>query len=100
ADRICIDPGIGFGKTLDHNLQLLRGLETFAATGLPVLVGASRKRMIGDILGIEDPMDRLEGSLAVAAWSAAHGASIIRAHDVKETVRVVGVTTRLLSDNA
>jgi len=96
--RICIDPGIGFGKTLEHNLQLLRGIDEFATRGFPVLIGASRKRMIGEALGIDDPGDRLEGSLAVAAWSVTHGARIIRAHDVRETVRVVRMTARIASN--
>lgn len=94
-DRICIDPGIGFGKTLQHNLQLLRKIEMLCATGLPVLIGASRKRMIGEVLGIEDPTDRLEGGLAVAAWATARGVNVIRTHDVRETVRVVRMTARL-----
>ncbi|TDB38293.1 MAG: dihydropteroate synthase [Actinobacteria bacterium] len=87
--RICIDPGIGFGKTLEHNLELLRRLPEFAALGYPVLVGASRKSLIGMLLAEPDPKRRLEGSLAIAMWAASHGAAVIRVHDVYETARVL-----------
>jgi dihydropteroate synthase len=89
-DRIVIDPGIGFGKTLEHNLQLLRGLPMIAALGQPVLVGASRKAFIGRILNA-GPLDRLEGSLASAVASVLAAANIVRAHDVAETVRAVKI---------
>ena len=84
--HIVIDPGIGFGKTLEHNLALLRGLSALAALGRPLLVGASRKTFIGKILNL-DPDERLEGSLAAAAAAVLAGANIVRAHDVKETRR-------------
>jgi dihydropteroate synthase len=84
-ERILIDPGFGFGKTLEHNLSLLRHLDELARSGLPLLVGMSRKSMIGAIL--DKPVQhRLAGSLAVAVMAAMKGASIIRAHDVAETV--------------
>jgi len=86
--KIIIDPGIGFGKTLDHNLALLRGLPELTALGQPLLVGASRKGFIGKILGVE-PDERLEGSLAAAVASVLAGANIIRTHDVRETRRVI-----------
>ena len=89
-DHIILDPGIGFGKTLDHNLTLLRGLPALASLGHPLLVGASRKAFIGKILGVE-PEDRLEGSLAAAVAAVFGGAHIIRVHDVKETWRAVRV---------
>ena len=88
--NIIVDPGIGFGKTLDHNLALLRGLPELATLGQPLLVGASRKTFIGKILGAE-PGERLEGSLAAAAAAVLAGANIIRAHDVKETWKAVRV---------
>jgi dihydropteroate synthase len=91
---LIIDPGIGFGKTPDHNLTLLRGLPALAALGQPLLVGASRKAFIGKILGV-DPEERLEGSLAVAVAAVLGGASIVRVHDVKETVRALRVTDAL-----
>ena len=89
-EKIIIDPGIGFGKTLDHNLALLRGLPQFAALGRPLLVGTSRKGFIGKILGV-DPDERLEGSLAAAVTSVLGGAHIVRTHDVKETRRAIRV---------
>ncbi len=83
--RIVVDPGIGFGKTLDHNLALLRGLALFHGLGCPVLLGASRKRFIGT-LGDEPEADRrLPGSLAVALAGVAKGVQITRIHDVRET---------------
>lgn len=88
--NIIIDPGIGFGKTLDHNLTLLAGLETFASVGQPLLVGASRKTFIGKLLGLE-PQERLEGSLAAAIAAVFGGAHILRVHDVKETRRAIRV---------
>lgn len=89
-DHIILDPGIGFGKTLDHNLTLLSGLPALAAMGHPLLIGASRKTFIGKILDVK-PEERLEGSLAAAVAAVFGGAHIIRAHDVKETWRAVRV---------
>jgi dihydropteroate synthase len=88
--RIVVDPGFGFGKTLEHNLALLRGLPELASLGQPLLVGASRKTFIGKILGAE-PGERLEGSLAAAVAAVLGGANIIRTHDVKETRRAVRI---------
>jgi dihydropteroate synthase len=90
-DMIVIDPGIGFGKTAEHNLQLLRGLPALAALGQPLLVGASRKAFLGKLLNLERPTERLEGSLAVAVAAVLAGANIIRAHDVAETFKAVRV---------
>jgi dihydropteroate synthase len=89
-DKIVVDPGFGFGKTLEHNLALLRGLPALAALGQPLLAGVSRKTFIGKILGLE-PGERLEGSLAAAVAAVLGGANIIRAHDVKETRRAVRI---------
>jgi dihydropteroate synthase len=89
-ENIIIDPGIGFGKTLQHNLTLLRHLSSFTSLGQPLLVGASRKTFIGKILNL-DADDRLEGSLAVAVAAVMAGANIIRVHDVKETQRAIRV---------
>lgn len=83
-DRIIIDPGIGFGKTLDHNLRLLSNLSTFKNLGYPVMVGASRKSMIGAILGDRPVDDRVTGTVAVHYHTMMQGADIIRVHDVKE----------------
>ncbi|MHB1341426.1 MAG: dihydropteroate synthase [Coriobacteriia bacterium] len=90
-ERICIDPGIGFGKTLDHNLALLRALPDISSLGYPVLIGASRKNMIGALLDEPEPARRVTGSVAVAVWAASHGASVLRVHDVVETVGALRV---------
>jgi dihydropteroate synthase len=87
-DKILLDPGIGFGKSTTGNMALLRKLPGLAALGWPILIGASRKSFIGAALGL--PVnERLEGSLAVAAYACAQGAHMIRTHDVGATVRVV-----------
>jgi dihydropteroate synthase len=83
-DRIMVDPGFGFGKTLEHNLALLRGLGSFAALGVPVLAGLSRKGMIGTITG-RAVTERLHGSIAAALLAVDAGARIVRVHDVSET---------------
>jgi dihydropteroate synthase len=90
-ERIAIDPGIGFGKTTAHNLELLRRLPELAATGVPVVVGASRKRFIGEITGVAEPSDRLAGSIAAALVAAQGGASVVRVHDVAATVQALTV---------
>lgn len=94
-DRMVIDPGIGFGKTYEHNLELLRGLHTLAECGCPVLVGASRKRFIGHLLNRGNPAERLAGSLGAAAWAAEQGAHILRVHDVIETCDVCRIVDTL-----
>ncbi len=89
-DRIAIDPGFGFGKTKVHNLALLRSLRVFAQTGYPVLAGLSRKATIGEIT--DRPVeDRMAGSVAAALAAVAHGAAIVRVHDVRETVDALKV---------
>lgn len=93
-ERIIIDPGIGFGKELEHNLALLRGLPTLAFLGQPLLVGPSRKTFIGKLLGV-GPEDRLEGSLAVAVAAVLAGANIIRVHDVREARRAIRIADAL-----
>jgi dihydropteroate synthase len=99
-DRLVVDPGFGFGKTLQHNLELLAGLPRLVADGLPVLAGLSRKRMIGSLTGRGDG-ERLAGSLGAAIVAALGGARIIRAHDVRETVDALAVVaaTRGFGDN-
>jgi dihydropteroate synthase len=91
SERIAIDPGIGFGKTTAHNLELLRRLPDLTATRYPVLVGVSRKRFIGDVTGVAEPAQRLGGSVAAALEATARGASIVRVHDVAETVQALAV---------
>jgi dihydropteroate synthase len=93
-DRICVDPGIGFGKTPAHNLALLANLAELAADGLPVLIGVSRKSLVGIITG-RALDDRLAGSVAFAALAVAGGASIVRAHDVAATLDAVRVASAL-----
>ena len=83
--QIIVDPGIGFGKTQAHNLTLLQNLSLFHGLGCPLLLGASRKRFIGDISGTPKPSDRVAGSIAVALAGVAQGAQILRVHDVAET---------------
>jgi dihydropteroate synthase len=91
AERIAIDPGLGFGKTTGHNLALLRRLDRLVELGYPVLVGASRKRFIGEIVAQPEPRLRVVGSVAVALDAAARGAAILRVHDVRETVDALAV---------
>jgi len=83
--RIVADPGFGFGKTLEHNLALLRALDQLAALGVPLLVGLSRKGMIGTLTGRENPADRAAGSAAAALLAVQKGAAIVRVHDVAAT---------------
>jgi dihydropteroate synthase len=96
ADKIILDPGIGFGKTLDHNLSILNKISEFRLMGYPVMVGVSRKSFIGSILDLPAE-DRLEGSLASAVWSVINGANILRVHDVAETVRSVKIARSIMS---
>lgn len=95
ADRIITDPGIGFGKTMDHNLALLRDLAMFHSLGAPVLLGASRKRFIGTITGADVADERLAGSLAVALHGAQQGVQIVRVHDTKETRQALSLQEAL-----
>jgi dihydropteroate synthase len=95
ADAIVVDPGIGFGKRLEHNLALLKELPRFAALDAPLLIGVSRKKMIGEILG--KPMaERLHGGLGLAALAVIHGARIIRTHDVGPTRDAICSVTAVL----
>ena len=98
-ERICIDPGIGFGKLLEHNLALLAGLAGIGEPSLPIVVGVSRKSLVGIITG-RPPADRLAGSVAFAALAVARGARIVRAHDVAATVDAVKVAAALLRRSA
>ena len=97
TDAIIVDPGIGFGKTVQHNLELLRRLREFKdALGHPVLVGVSRKSTIGTVLGGLPPEDRVEGTAAAIALSIANGADIVRVHDVQAMVRVARMTDAIV----
>jgi len=90
SERIAIDPGFGFGKTLAHNLALLRALGAFSATGFPVVAGLSRKASLGEITG-RSVDERMPASLAAALSAVAHGAAIVRVHDVRATVDALKV---------
>jgi dihydropteroate synthase len=94
--EVWIDPGIGFGKGIVHNLTLLRDLDRLVALGLPVVVGTSRKRTLGELTGGAAVDDRLEASVATAVWAVEHGAAMVRVHDVAPTVAAL----RLLQDAA
>ena len=89
AEHVLVDPGIGFGKTTEHNLELLAGLRQFTSLGRPVLVGASRKRFLGDVVDAPEPTDRVVASSATAAMAVSSGASVLRVHDVPETLQAV-----------
>lgn len=94
-ERIFIDPGVGFGKTVEHNLLLLRNIGKFVASGYRVLVGTSRKSFIGRLTGREKPSDRIFGTAATVALCAAAGVSVVRVHDVAEMADVVKVTNAI-----
>jgi dihydropteroate synthase len=90
-ESICVDPGIGFGKTVDHNLTLIKRLDAFRALGKPILVGPSRKSFIGALLDRVPPAERLEGTLAACVMAVVAGAHIVRVHDVAAVRRAVRV---------
>jgi dihydropteroate synthase len=94
--RIFIDPGIGFGKTVEHNLQLLANIDKFIKTGYRVLVGPSRKHFIGKITGKEDPTDRTFGTAAAVALCASAGVSILRVHDVAKMLEVAKIVNAII----
>jgi dihydropteroate synthase len=96
-EQVVLDVGLGFGKTVEHNLELLAALDRFQNWNRPLLLGASRKSFLGTIAGITDAAERLAGSLACASWSRMKGAQIIRAHDVKETLQALRVTQAILA---
>lgn len=90
-DRIALDPGIGFAKLPAQNVALLHHLPLLLDLGCPILVGVSRKSLIGKLAGVKDPRERGPGSLAAGLWALSHGASVLRVHDVPETVQAVRV---------
>jgi dihydropteroate synthase len=95
-ERIMVDPGIGFGKTLEHNLELLRRLDEIVAIGFPVVVGTSRKSFLGRLTGREDPHDRVAATLATTVLALERGASVFRVHDVAPTRDALAVATATL----
>ena len=94
--NVIVDPGIGFGKTPEHNLALLRKLDAIAALGFPVLVGASRKRFLGTITGVEKARDRVSGTLAANVLAREKGASLFRVHDVRANKEALAVADAVL----
>lgn len=90
-DRLAVDPGLGFGKTYEHNLELMRRIDAFLDLGVPVVVGPSRKSFIGRALGDAPVEERLEGTIGAAAWMAEKGAHVVRVHDVGPVVRALRV---------
>jgi dihydropteroate synthase len=98
-ESLCIDPGIGFGKNLEHNLTLLKGLRALTDLGRPLLVGPSRKRFIGTILDLPED-ERVEGTAGAVAWAVAQGANLVRVHDVRQIVRVVRVVDAIVRAEA
>jgi dihydropteroate synthase len=97
--RIMIDPGIGFGKTLEHNLTILERLDEFRSLGFPIVLGTSRKRFIGTVLDIAEPKDRVEGSAATVALGIERGAGIVRVHDVAYMTKVARMTDAIVKRN-
>ncbi|HGG06520.1 MAG TPA: dihydropteroate synthase [Aliiroseovarius sp.] len=97
-EKLIVDPGIGFGKTLQHNVSLLRNLSVYHDLGLPVLLGASRKRFIGTIGQADGAKDRVAGSVAVALFAASQGAHILRVHDIFETKQALRLHLALIGD--
>jgi dihydropteroate synthase len=95
-DRIMVDPGIGFGKTLDHNLELLRRLGEIVALGFPVVIGTSRKSFLARLTGREDPHDRVAGTVATTVLALERGAAVFRVHDVAPTKDALAVATATL----
>jgi dihydropteroate synthase len=96
AENIIVDPGIGFGKTLDHNLTLLRGLQAIVDLGFPVLVGASRKRFIGSITGVQEAEQRVFGTVATTVLAYEKGATLFRVHDVRANSEALAVAEAVL----
>jgi dihydropteroate synthase len=95
-EKIIVDPGIGFGKTLRHNLELLRRLEEIVAIGLPVVIGTSRKSFLGRLTGREDPHDRVAATVATTVLALERGATVFRVHDVAPTKDALTVATATL----
>ncbi|MBI4974329.1 MAG: dihydropteroate synthase [Candidatus Omnitrophica bacterium] len=95
-EKIIIDPGIGFGKTVEHNLEILNRLDEFKILGRPICIGTSRKSFIGKILDVSEPGDRLIGTLATCVIAVMKGANILRVHDVKETLQAARMTDSIL----
>lgn len=99
-DRLCVDPGIGFGKNLEHNLALLHSVGSFRHLGVPVAAGVSRKRFIGQLIATDDADARIDGTAGAVAWCATQRVDVLRVHDVKTMSRVVSVVDALMRGSA
>ncbi|NTW59301.1 MAG: dihydropteroate synthase [Nitrospirae bacterium] len=95
-ERILVDPGIGFGKTVQHNLEIIDRLDEFRTLGFPIVIGTSRKRFIGTVLNIPEPRDRVEGTAATVALAIQRGAHIVRVHDVGYMMKVARMTDAII----
>ena len=96
SNQIIIDPGIGFAKNVEQNLDLLKNLEEFIALKFPVLIGASRKRFIGSVINESDPTKRIFGTAAVVSRCIMAGVDILRVHDIKEISQVIKMTNSII----
>lgn len=96
-NNIIVDPGIGFGKTVNHNLQVLKHIAVLHGLGVPILIGVSRKSFIGKINGEEIPVNRVHGSISAAQYCVDRGVQIMRVHDVKETKQAIAITQNILT---
>ena len=94
SSKIILDPGIGFGKRIEDNFEIIRELKQIRAMGFPVLIGPSRKSFIGDTLNLPTD-DRIEGTMATITAGLLNGANIVRVHDIKETLRTVSIAERI-----
>ncbi|HEY9079010.1 dihydropteroate synthase [Magnetovibrio sp.] len=97
ASRLAIDPGIGFGKTVAHNLEMLKHLDIYASLGLPLMLGVSRKSFIGQVVNEPDAQQRLAGSIAAALFGVTRGVKILRVHDVRETKQALDIWAAIQS---
>jgi dihydropteroate synthase len=98
AERIVVDPGLGFGKRFEDNMRLLGSLTMLHGLGCALMVGASRKRFLGQVTGVERPKQRLGASLAAALWAAERGAHFVRAHDVAATAQALAMWRQMALD--
>ena len=99
-EKIFIDPGIGFGKTLEHNLAILDRLDEFQALGRPIVLGTSRKKFIGTVLDIPAPEQRVDGTAATVALGIERGARVVRVHDVARMAQVARMTDAIIKQSA
>jgi dihydropteroate synthase len=98
-DNIIVDPGIGFGKTVEHNIEILRRLDEFKSLGHPICIGTSRKSFIGRVLGLDDPAQALAGTIATCVIAITKGATLLRVHDVLECVHAARITDAVIRKN-